>query len=490
MSVRIKATKSSLVTLTGNGLSYGLSFIRNMILARLLTKADFGAAATLGMVLGLFELTAKMGIARFVVQDKDGDRPEFIATIHMFQGLVGLISGAIILGATPFLATLFNLPGPVWIVMVLSLVPLFRGFEHVDIRRYERNLRFFPSNMVEVIPQGIITACAWPIATWLPDFRSVLILMIGKSFLSFLMSHFLSEQPYKWGWQREYASRMLHFGWPLLLTGFLMFGIFQGDQFIVATFYNLADLAPYAAASALVMVPGMLFGNVINSVALPVLAQVQEDRISFKKRYHQVMSIVMLFSVATTVGIILGSESIMRLAYGDKYVGSGVILAWLSASIAFRNLRMAPALAALAQGDSKNSLISNIGRATALIPALGIALSSMPIWLIAASGLLGEFVACWLSMRRLETRDKIPFSESNRSIMLMSLIVSGAGFASWSGVHNWPMPLNLLAAVMGSLVSSAIVIIKIPEMRKEACSLWKGFRIGGWHGAWLSLRDG
>jgi hypothetical protein len=35
----------------GEGVVYGASFIRNMILARLLTKANFGIAATFAMVI-------------------------------------------------------------------------------------------------------------------------------------------------------------------------------------------------------------------------------------------------------------------------------------------------------------------------------------------------------------------------------------------------------------------------------------------------------
>jgi hypothetical protein len=62
----------------------------------------------------------------------------------------------------------------------------------------------------------------------------------------------------------------------------------------------------------------------------------------------------------------------------------GTVYYWL-----YLKRRMASTLAALAQGDSQNSLLSNIGRVMGLGPALGAALAGAPIAAVAASGLFG-----------------------------------------------------------------------------------------------------
>jgi O-antigen/teichoic acid export membrane protein len=490
MTLASKIVSGSLLTVGANGASYACSFIRNMILARVLSKADFGAAATLWMILGLLELTAKMGIGRFVVQDPEGDRPAFVATMHALQALIGAASSLIILVATPFAVKLFDLPGPTWIVMLLGVIPLLRGFQHLGVRGFERHLRFGPSTMVEVLPQAIITLLAYPIAMWLPDFRAVLVLTIIQAALGCLLSHILVNHPYRWAWQREFVARMLRFGWPLVLTGFLMFGVFQGDQLIVASFYTLSDLGPYAAASTLAMVPGMLFGGAVNSVGLPILSQVQSDVDTFKKRYLHMMELVVLFSVSSAVCMILGCELLMVLVYGHKYSGSGLLLAWLAAAHAFRNLRMAPALAALARGDSQNSLISNIARVMGLAPALAAALAGWPIWAVAASGLFGEALACWVSFRRLEKRDKIPISESLQLVTVLAIIVGASGFFWWAVVQGLSFPLAALVTISGTVIAGALVILRSKELRRGALYLWWAFSNGGWHGLWECLKEG
>lgn len=466
-----RVVRGSLVVLAGQIISYGCSLGRNMILARLLTRADFGACAALGMMLGLFELTGKMGISRLLVQDKEGDTPGFVSSVHSVQAAVGLVSAIVMAAGSPLLAKLFKFEGPLWLLMTLGLVALLNGLQHMDVKRCERDLRFGPSMAVEAISQVLVTAAAWPLAKWLPDFRVFLVITLAKSALSCLATHVLAERPYRLRWDVEIISRAAAFGWPLVLTGFLMFGIFQGDQFIVATFYSLEDLAPYGAAASLVMVPGFLIGNVVGSVALPMLSQVQGDNGSFRNRYKALMATFTLASAMASGLMIIGSEAIMRLVYGPKYSGSGVLLAWLAASSAFRNLRIAPATAALSRADSRNSLVSNMGRSVALLPALAVALGGKPIWTIAACGMVGEFFACWVSFRRLEKRDGLPLWESLKWALALSAILAGSGLFFYLWGRALPLNTGLLAALGGSLLAGTVLLWGSKELRKHGSLL-------------------
>lgn len=467
MSLRNQAAKGSLTLAMGEGVGYGSSFVRNMILARVLAKADFGIAATFSLVMTLLEFSAKLGISRFVVRDKEGNDSEFIEAAHGMQAATALFSAGLIALASPLLARLFGIPEQAWAFTSLAALAALRGFEHLDVRRFERELRFGPSVLVDAVPQVVITLAAWPVAHWLGDFRAVLVLLFAKSLASCTMSHLMAERPYRWRWHREYDLRMLRFGWPLLVTGFLMFGVMQGDQFLVATFYSLEDLAPYAAAAALVMAPAFMFGRIFNSVALPLLARVQDDSGALERRYRQVVSGVTVFSVMSSVGLIMGAEVIMRLAYGQKYAGAGVFLGWLAAANAFRTLRMAPALAALAKGDSQNQMISNLARVMSLIPAVLVAWMHQPVWMLACMGLFGEALACSVSFTRLRRRDGIPLAASLKPAVLLAVVVGASGLASWLGVGHWPGFWALPAAAAGALAAGVIAVGILAEARSE-----------------------
>jgi len=484
MSVRRKSARGTLVLTMGEAVIYGCSFVRNMILARVLTKEDFGISAAFSLIITLLEFSSKLGISRFVIRDEEGDEPEFLAAAHLVQGAVAVLSSLLMVAAAWPLARLFGIPTAVDAMFVLAAIPLLNGITHLDVKRFERGLRFGPSTLVEMLPQIVVTAAAWPVTVWLPDYRAVVVLLVGKAAFSCICSHVLAVQPYRWQLHREYVARMLRFGWPLLVTGFLMFGVLQGDQFLVATSYSMADLGPYAGAAALTMAPTFFFGRVFNSIALPIMAGVQNDPASFERRYSLIIALICVFSAAYSVGMIVGAEAIMQLAYGAKYAGSGYLLVWLVAANSFRNIRIAPAIAAMARGDSMNQMTSNIARVLALVPASAVALSGQPLWTVACTGLFGEALACAVSFNRLSKRHRVPLALNVWPTAIVATTVVSAGLASQLA-PDLPQVVSLGVAAFGAAAAGAAVLFLLPDARREALRVWGEVRTLKWRTALL-----
>ena len=481
MSLRKEALRGSAVLTVGEGVVYGASLVRNMILARLLTKADFGIAATFAIFISLLEFSSRLGVARFVVRDQEGDQPDFIATAHLVQFGAALLSSILIAAAAWPMALLFGLREHVIAFLVLAAIPLAQGLVHLDTRRFERNLRFGPSALTEAIPQVLTTLLAWPLGLWLGDYRVILVLLILKALLTCAGSFWLAEQPYRWRLQREYAMRMLRFGWPLIVNGFFMFLMMRGDQFIVASFYSMTDLGAYAAAASLTMVPTLFFTGIFASVMLPVMAKVQDDAPAFSRRYGLVIAVVCAFSSAYVVVVILGAEALMQLVFGRKYEGAGIILAWLAVANAFRNIRLAAAVAAIAKGDSMNQMISNFWGGMTLLPALAIAIAGEPVWLIACCGLVGEAFACAVSFRLLTRRDGVPLARNLVPTSLVVLTVALAWVATLMlGTHQAHPVMALATAAAGGIVCGSLVVVILADSRREAMHLWQQLRAHGW----------
>jgi O-antigen/teichoic acid export membrane protein len=458
-----KIFNSFIVITSGQSLAFGLSFVRNLILARLLSRADFGLAATFSLAVTMLELTGRIGLGQQVVQSAEGDSESFLATAHSFQLIAGAISaGALLILSIP-MAELFKAPDKAWAFALLALVPLSRGISHLDFQQRQRQFDFIPSVWVDLLPQAIVTGLAYPLAMWIGDFRVVLILIFGKEILSNLMTHALARRPIHWGWDKKIAFRMWNFSWPLILNGLLIFASQQGDQMLVGGGYSLETLALYSACASLIAVPFMIMAQASSSLMLPVLSRVQGDAIQFNREYQACVQLSAVGAVATMVPLILGGEQVLRILYGPKYIGGGAILAWLSVACAFRFLRIAPAIAAMAKADTQNQMISNMFRASSLAFGSVVLLLGKSVEALAASMMFGELLAFLAATYRLSRRQKIPVNDTLKSAFYLVTAITIAGAGVLFGSQKWDVIFVVAVLVILFVLALAAARWFFPE---------------------------
>jgi len=457
MGLKSKLLKGSLILSVGQGLGYGASFLRNMVLARLLTKSDFGVAAACGMAISMFEFAGKAALGRLVVQDKEGDQPEFIAVAHAVQCAAAFGGACLLLLAAKPLASLFGQSTQPWVIQCLALVPLLKGLEHLDVSRFGRQLRFWPQTVVDVGPQLAITGAAWPI----------IVLMLVKSLMSCVGSHWLAENPYRWRVDRECGKRIVAFSWPLMANSFLMFGIQQGDQMLVAGFYSLSDLGAYSAAASLTLAPGIIFAHVFSAVMLPVFARHQDNPNAFARYYLIAMHGTGAFCAVYAAVLVVGGDAWMVTVFGRKYSGAGYILAWLAAANTLRMLSVVPVLAAMAKADTKTMMYCNLLRCLRIVLALVMATSGQSLWKVAAAGAAGEATALVAAFWLLHRRAPVPWVSGLKCAAIVGLILTLSGAVAVSGVRILPPCKLLLVALCGGLFAGFVGVLAFSECRNQ-----------------------
>jgi len=457
----------------GQVAAQGLSFGRNLLLARYLTKADFGLAAAFALTIALMELTGRLALGTQVVQAKDGNTETFQRNTHAFQLAAGVFSAVLVWLSSGFMANMLNVPGESWAFALLALIPLLMGMEHLDTARYKREMRFGPGVLCELIPQVIVTLAIWPLILWLEDYRVILWVMIGRAVLQLLLTHALAERKYRLSFDRIIATRIVAFSTPMLINGLFLFLSQQADQLIVGSRYSVAELARYAVPASILMVPWSLFARVVGPLMISLLAGVQDRRELFGSKFQLCLEISAVATVLATLPLIVSGEQLAVLLFGQKYAGCGALMALLAVASAFRYLRTAPTAAAMALGDTRNLMWSNILRSISLPLALGAAVAGLRIEWIAGAAVLGEFVALVTSFILVGSRHALPVMLFARSLIFASASVAAfiALFVMGSG------QLSIVAGLGGSAVLTTVTVgiglWYFPELRSYLKSLWQ-----------------
>jgi O-antigen/teichoic acid export membrane protein len=438
MSEKKLVLRGSALLLLGQIVGNGCSFIRNIILARFLTKADFGIAATFAMAVQLVDLAGKFSIGMQVVQAKDGNNERFMASAHLFQFLISSLSASILLLFAPAFAVAFKIPDATWAFQLLAIIPFMKGCENLDVQRRTRDLDYKGVTFIEVIAQIVITLATVPFCRVFPDYRSILFLLIAKSGISLTTTFLFAQRKYKWHFELRHIKHMVHFGWPLFVNGILMFGIMQGDQMIVAIGYTMSDLGGYSIAGQLTLIPGLMFLQIINGVMLPILSRLQDKKDEFYEKYKMCFNISGLFSTIFTIFIILFGGYVAVLFFGKKYSGLGVILSWLAMANATKLMRSAPTIAALALGDTKNNMYSNFIRALGILLGLSVVLMKMPLWTLAATSFVAELFAISFSLFffTYKYQIKITYAWYPMILLILSSLVAGIYSSLFASNHG------------------------------------------------------
>lgn len=120
---------------SGFAASQVMSFLRNALLGHALAKGDFGIAAILTLLLQLLDSLTDLGVDRLIVQAPDGNRRRFVATQHLALVLRGVLIGAVLFLASPVIADFFAVPQATWAFAAIALVPIIKGFQHLEDRK-------------------------------------------------------------------------------------------------------------------------------------------------------------------------------------------------------------------------------------------------------------------------------------------------------------------------------------------------------------------
>lgn len=441
------------------------SFFRNIIIARHISVEHFGIATTFALTLSLIEMTSNLALDRILVQDKEGGSDAMLASSHLLQFVRGLITGAVLfLLATP-IAHMFDLPHLAWAYQLIAIIPIAHGLIHWDMVVRQRNLDFAATAITDALPQLMTLALAYFASVFFRDYRAMLVVICSQVFLITFISHLLARRPYRWTFRKDLIKKSLNFGWPLLINGLLMFSIFQGDRAVIGALFTMEILGWYSTAFSLTLLPTLIFAKLSGNLLLPILSKSREDPSRFEM--HCILAVALCFcaGVFLVVFFSISGKAFIALAFGERFAMAGTVIGWLAIMQAIRTVRIAPTVISNSQARTKNAMYSNMFRSTALVLAILFAYLGMGVEWVAISGIIGEFIALYVSFHLLVIPEfkkrliKIALSMSGYLLVITVIVELISEEIMFTNVILHNIYLMLAGGVAGVIVAAGLCLI-------------------------------
>ncbi|HID68558.1 MAG TPA: polysaccharide biosynthesis protein [Roseibacterium sp.] len=433
--------RTVLLILSGNAFGALMLFVRNLAVARLITVEDYGIAATFAISMAIVEMASGLGLQQLIIQDKEGNDPNLQAGLQGFNILRGVISGVILFFLAGPIAGFLNIPDVVWAYQLLALVPVIRGFEHFDIYRLNREMKFGPLLLTKTVPALIGVLSIWPLYLAYDDYRIMLYSVLLHWVLVVVTSHLVARRRYRANLDRSVMRRALHFGWPLLITNTLLFAIFQGDKIIVGRTMGLEDLALFTMGVTLTLSPLLVSASSEKQFFLPQLSAARDDD-TFDRLANAAMQASLVSGLGLVTLMTLIARPLVDVLLGERYAALGPILVLFAIWQAVRIFKVGGTIAALSKAQTSNEMVTNVIRILALPIAWNIAVAGGTLSQILWVAIAGECLAFGAALVLVRVRLGLKLDRQVLPILIAFCLL---GVAASTTIFPLPGDMMLLA---------------------------------------------
>ncbi len=300
-----------------------------VILARLLTPADFGVVAMATVVIGFAHLFRDVGTAAAVIQRHEVT-PPLLDSVFWLNAAIGLGLALVLAALAPAIALAMKEPRLTEVLRLLALVFPVLAVGMVQQALLERESRFRPVALIEAFAafSGLATAIFGALAGW------GVYALVSQTMMAACVSTVGLWARSRWRPGRQCSLAQLRelVRFSANLFGFNVFNYFGRniDSILVGRFLGATDLGYYTIAYKLMLWPLQNISWVAGRALFPALSRLQDDRQALRQGYAQGAAAVFLVTAPLSIGLFVLREPFVMAVLGEGWQKVADLLFWLA----------------------------------------------------------------------------------------------------------------------------------------------------------------
>lgn len=299
-------------------LGHGVTFLVGIVLARLLTPAEYGLIGIVSIFVVVLTGIVDSGFSNALIRKTDTTEEDY-NTMFITNMLMSIVLYVLLFFSAPAIACFFKRMELIALVRVMGSILIIQALSLTQVTILTKRIDFktkTKASIAAAIISGIIgivmaftgfgvwslvgqqisnkvvyTLCLWMLNRWWPS-------------LAFNKNSFR----YMWG-----------FGWKLMVSGLLNNIWSQLYRVVVGKFYNPATLGQYTRAAEYSSLLSSNFTSIVQRVSYPALAQVQDDKSRMVAAYRKVIKTTMFVTCISLLSMAAVSEPLIYCLIGPQW---------------------------------------------------------------------------------------------------------------------------------------------------------------------------
>jgi O-antigen/teichoic acid export membrane protein len=466
-----RSVRGGLLTLTSQGAQFVMQSIATVVLARLLTPADFGLVAMVTAVTGLAQGFADLGLSEATIQHPEISHNQ-VSTLFWINVAIGLTLTSITAALAPVLVWFYHEPRLKDITFLVSLTFLIGGLRVQHDALLRRQMRFKSlairdvASYVLAVPVAI--TMAWRGAGYWAIVALPLTLNLTQMAFSWLMVRWIPGLP-----RRDAKVRSLIAFGGNVAASYLIFNVNRSaDSILIGWHWGAGPLGLYSRAYNLLMLPVRQLGAPARSVAVPAFSRVQDDPERLARYYLRTANLIMWITAPIFGFLFVAAVPVIVMALGNRWRAAAPVFQILAIFALGQLLLESTLWLFVSRGQSQRLLKLLLIISPVIIGGYAIGLP-FGIKGVALSGSLVLLVIFpWIL--------KFSFSGTNLTLQRFGQAILYPISACLAGVCSAELALHLIApqrpvsqllvTALGFAAGSLLSML-IPQIREEVMSL-------------------
>jgi O-antigen/teichoic acid export membrane protein len=302
-----------------------LSFVVFVVLARLLTPADFGLIAMAAVFVALLEVLVQQGFALVITQRENLEPAHEWTAFWANLALSAVFGGALWASAT-WVAGLYDAPSLAPIVRWLSAVLPLRAMSTVPAGLLQRRFQFKALAVRAIFSAfaGGVAGVGAALAGW------GVYALVAQQLVSALADVVLLWSAARWRPKVVFSIRHLRelWGFGMHLVGASLLGFLnsRSDNFVIAMALGEVALGYYAVAYRVLQVLTQILAKPGTMVAISAFSRMQRDPERMREAFYRSTQAASVVALPIFVGIAILAPDAVVLIFGEKFARSGDVL--------------------------------------------------------------------------------------------------------------------------------------------------------------------
>lgn len=296
----------------------GISFISNIVLARLLMPDDFGCISMLYVFIAISGIFISGGFGQALIQKKEPTHLDY-TTVFYWNLVMSVIFYLILFFCAPAIARFYNMPLLKDVLRVQSLVLFIQSFAIVQANQLQKQLRF-----KELSTRNIVSALAGMVVAIILAFMGYGVWsLVASALVTALTSVLLLWKMSSWRPTLEFSFQSLKelfsFGGLMLLSSLVETIYTNLQSLIIGKFYSARDLGFFSQAKKLEEVPTNSLSAIVNEVSFPVFSALQDDKEKLRLGVRKNVKAVTYLNFPLMVLMMVIAHPLVTFLYGAKW---------------------------------------------------------------------------------------------------------------------------------------------------------------------------